>query len=84
MIGFVPLIPITLTKNERVLAASGLLDTGAAVNVMPYTLGVSLGLVWENETPGPALGGNLSATETRMVIVSCTVGAFAPVPLVFT
>ena len=32
------------------LAVVGLLDTGSTVNILPYPLGLQLGLVWEQQT----------------------------------
>jgi hypothetical protein len=43
-------LPLTLSLNGQSLNTEGLLDTGASVNVLPYELGLQLGLVWENET----------------------------------
>ncbi len=82
--GFAPLLPVTLEANAHTVQASGLLDTGAAVNVLPYSVGVSLGFDWANEAAGLPLSGNLSAAATRMVVASATVDRFAPAPLVFT
>ncbi len=42
-----PYLPIVLSLNNRSAAESGLLDTGATVNVMPYHVGVGLGAIWE-------------------------------------
>jgi len=35
VVSLAPLLPITLSRGEQVATTSGLLDTGAAVNVMP-------------------------------------------------
>ena len=43
-------VPITLRHDSSVLTVTGLLDTGATVNVLPYSLGLQLGLVWEHQT----------------------------------
>ena len=37
-----PMLPLTLVGGQSV-ATSGLADTGAAINVLPYSLGVQLG-----------------------------------------
>lgn len=44
-----PFLPLTLSHDGRTVAASGLLDTGATTNVLPYSLGEQLGLVWERQ-----------------------------------
>lgn len=36
-------LPLTLSYQNRFLQVSGLLDTGASVNVLPYEIGLGLG-----------------------------------------
>jgi hypothetical protein len=62
---------------------SGLLDTGATVNVLPCDTGRQLGAVWDQQTTPVHLTGNLARFEARVLIVSATVGEFAPVRLAF-
>jgi hypothetical protein len=40
------MLPLTLVSTRSV-PVLGLLDTGAAVNVLPYAVGVNLGLNWD-------------------------------------
>ncbi|HSN98449.1 MAG TPA: hypothetical protein VLS89_09125 [Candidatus Nanopelagicales bacterium] len=77
-----PMLPMTLVATRSV-PASGLLDTGAAVNVLPYTHGVELGFDWNQQTTSVQLSGNLAIVEARAIIVSAVVGSFAPVRLAF-
>jgi len=81
--GFLPQLPITLAYQDRSVNASGLLDTGATVNVMPYHIGVELGAIWEEEAASLRLSGNLAQYEARPVIVAALVGSFSPVRLAF-
>ena len=64
-----PLLPITLL-GAKSISVSGLLDTGATVNVLPYAVGEQLGAVWEQQTTPMTLSGNLAACEARAVILS--------------
>ena len=77
-----PLLPFTLTASVSV-AVSGLLDSGAAINVLPYSLGIALGFDWDSQTIPVQLSGNLSAVEARVIDLSATVGTFPPVRLAF-
>lgn len=43
-----PQLPLTLYCRNSAVEVSGLLDTGASVNVLPYSVGVQLGAVWRN------------------------------------
>lgn len=76
-------LPITLSHQGHLVSVSGLLDTGSTVNVLPYSVGLQLGLVWEEETTAVHLTGNLAKLPARAVIVSGQVESFAPVELAF-
>jgi hypothetical protein len=78
-----PYLPIMLSLNSQSLNAEGLLDTGASVNVLPYELGLQLGLTWENETLSVVLAGNLARFEARAVVVDAQVSSFSRVNLAF-
>lgn len=83
MVDRMPYLPLTLSLNDRFLNTEGLLDTGASVNVLPYELGLQLGLIWENETLSVVLAGNLARFEARAVVVSAQVSSFSKVNLAF-
>ncbi len=78
-----PLLPLVLSQGERQIEAVGLLDTGAAVSVLPYSIGLQLGFVWEEQKTPLVLSGNLSRLPARGVLLSAIVAPFAPVRLVF-
>ena len=54
-----PLLPITLLNNDLSVESVGLLDTGATVNVLPFDMGLELGLLWGEQTRSIELAGNL-------------------------
>ena len=74
---------LILSRGDRQKEAVGLLDTGAAVNVLPFSLGEQLGFVWEEEKTPLALSGNLARLPARGIVVSASVASFASVRLVF-
>lgn len=78
-----PYLPLILRYQRTSLPVSGLLDTGATVNVLPYDVGEQLGAVWGRQTTPVHLTGNLAQFEARALIVYATVGKFAPVRLAF-
>lgn len=82
-LGLVPYLPIQLTFRQQTVAAMGLLDTAAAVNVLPYEVGLQLGAVWEEQTTPVELTGNLAQDEARAILVLAKVGAFSPVRFAF-
>lgn len=78
-----PYLPLTLTYQNRSLQVSGLLDTGASVNVLPYEIGLGLGAIWERQTLAVPLGGNLAKFEARALVLTANVERFSPVELAF-
>ncbi|MEH2191589.1 MAG: aspartyl protease family protein [Nostoc sp.] len=83
MVDRLPYIPLTLSLNGQSLNTEGLLDTGASVNVLPYELGLQLGLIWEDETLSVLLAGNLARFEARAVVVDAPVSSFPTINLAF-
>jgi hypothetical protein len=78
-----PYLPIVLSNGNNSIEVMALLDTGASVSVIPYEIGVQLGAIWENQTLIIPLSGNLARSEARGLILSGTVGTFAPTQLAF-
>lgn len=78
-----PKMPLTLTYRDTSIDILALLDTGASVNVLPYSFGIQLGAVWEEQKMAVTLAGNLASMEARGLLVSARIGNFNPVRLVF-
>jgi hypothetical protein len=77
-----PMLELNLV-GAQTIAASSLVDSGAAVNVLPYSLGFQLGLDWEQQTQSVSLSGNLAAIESRVVVLTAVVADFPAVRLAF-
>ncbi|WP_245876251.1 hypothetical protein [Tychonema bourrellyi] len=60
-----PTIPITLSHAGFSVSANALLDTGSAVNLLPYDIGLQLGAIWEEQTIRLPLAGNLARVEAH-------------------
>jgi hypothetical protein len=78
-----PYVPLTLEFGGRSVDVSALVDSGAALNVLPYRVGIQLGAVWEQQTTAVRLTGNLAESEARAIVLTGTVARFAPVRLAF-
>ncbi len=78
-----PYAPILVTWQEKTVSAHGLVDSGAATNVLPFDLGIELGLDWSEQKTPLRLTGNLGKHESRAVLLTATVHDFAPVMLAF-
>jgi len=74
---------MTLSYQERSVSVLGLLDTGSAVKVLPYQVGLRLGAVWEQQTSSVRLTGTLANEPARVLLVHGTIAKFAPVRLAF-
>ena len=83
MVDRMPYLPLKLSLTGQSLNTEGLLDTGASVNVLPYELGLQLGLIWENETLSVLLAGNLALFEARAVVVDAQISSFPTIDLAF-
>ena len=80
----VPLLPIELSiDGGKPVQAMGLLDSGATVNVLPFSLGLALGATWDAQTTRLTLTGNLAAQEARALLLHAKVAHFESVPLAF-
>lgn len=64
-----PRLPMTLSIDRRSIDVVGLVDTGAAVNVLPYRVGLALGAKWEEQTTSVSLVGSLGQFEARALFV---------------
>lgn len=78
-----PQMPLNLMYRDSKVEVLALLDTGASVNVLPYSVGLQLGAVWEEQTTSVVLAGNLASVEARGLLVSAQIGNFDVVRLVF-
>jgi hypothetical protein len=74
-----PTIPIILSRLDRSISVNALLDSGATVNVLPYEMGIQLGVIWVRLP----LAGNLAKAEARGLFLNVRVGNLEPVSLAF-
>jgi len=78
-----PLIEIALYHGGHEVTVSALVDSGAAMSVLPYDTGLELGLVWEDQTVPVDVGGVLKNTPAYGVLVRGELFTLPPVALVF-
>ena len=64
-----PRLSLALQLGQNRLEVNGLLDTGAAVNLLPYRAGITLGAVWEEQPLLAPLVGSLGRLEARGLAV---------------
>ncbi|MCC3426984.1 MAG: hypothetical protein JGK12_24500 [Microcoleus sp. PH2017_01_SCD_O_A] len=78
-----PRIPLILRHNNQGVEVVGLVDSGATVNVLPYQIGIQLGLVWDDSKAIIRLAGNVGNQPAMPVFLIAEIGDFAPVRLAF-
>ncbi len=78
-----PIIPITLSYEDNGVKVPGLVDSGSTVSVLPYDVGLQLGLDWDTQDLPAPLGGILRDIPSYGVLVTGTLDPFPSVHLVF-
>ena len=84
--GLMPRLPLALRYGKRIVEVIGLLDSGSAVNLLPYPLGLALGAIWEEQPLLAPLAGSLGMIEARGLAVMAShpqLTLESPVRLVF-
>ena len=81
--GILPVLPLQLSRLGKTLDTTARLDTGAMVNVLPWSAGLKLGAIWEKQAIPLQLTGNLANLEARALLLDAVIGTFPPVQLAF-
>ena len=69
-----PDLPIVLRHQTHSLSAVALVDSGASISVLPYSLGVQLGFDWNTQKADITLAGTLAHVGARGIVVEAAVG----------
>jgi len=79
-----PRLPLLLSgADNHVMEVRGLVDSGATVSVLPFSIGQQLGGKWSESDAKFQLGGKLSRVASIPLILTAQVGLFHPVRLGF-
>ena len=78
-----PYMPIRLLHGSTSIDVSALVDSGAALNVLSYDVGLALGLNWDEQRVPVQLGGNISDSNACAVLIDAIVGTFPATRLAF-
>jgi hypothetical protein len=77
-----PMLPVILRANDHRHEAMALVDSGADVNVLPFSAGVALGLLWVPNKATIRVAG-VSQTAAMPVLLSADFGDIRDVTLAF-
>lgn len=81
--GGMPSVDLHLSYQKRMLSVSALVDSGAALNILPFDIGIELGLVWKSQTFPLNLEGTLTGTQAYAVLLHAELAPFPSVELAF-
>jgi hypothetical protein len=80
-VDLMPDLPVVLRHQSNLLSSVGLVDSGASISVLPYSLGVQLGFDWNTQKSQITLAGTLAHVHARGIVVDAAVGQLPPVRL---
>jgi hypothetical protein len=78
-----PRLPLTLKLNNISIEVFGLVDSGATINVLPFSIGQQLGAIWDPQKAVIRLAGNMANSLAQPIVIKAEVDKFAPVNLAF-
>ncbi len=81
--GGMPCVDIHLSHGEESIPVSALVDSGAALNILPFDIGLKLGLTWEAQTFPLTLEGALADTHAHAVLLRAELAPFPSVEMAF-
>lgn len=79
----IPLVNIQFSHNATTLTFPAVVDSGAALNILPYDIGLALKLDWDRQTYALDLGGILTGTQAYAVLLQAEIDPFPPFKLAF-
>jgi len=78
-----PRIPLILQNGSKSVEVAGLVDSGASINVLPFSIGQQLGLIWDDRKATIQLAGTLKRSFAMPVLLNATLEEFPSVKLAF-
>lgn len=78
-----PWLPLQLFNAHDQVDVMALVDSGATVNVLPYTVGLRLGNIWDESKARYLLAGSFERIECIPLIAFGRVSGYEPAKLVF-
>lgn len=78
-----PLVSVTLAHEQTTLTQLALVDSGSTINVLPYDVGLALGLAWESQTFALDVMGILAGAPAFGVVVTGQVTGLPRASLIF-
>jgi hypothetical protein len=81
--GGMPVLDVRFTHAACSLVTPALVDSGAAMNLLPFECGEQLGFVWSEQRLALPMGGLLPDAKAFAVPVTLHLNPFPPIDLAF-
>ncbi len=78
-----PFVELALSNGDQTVRVPALIDSGASISVLPYDIGLQLGLEWENQKYPIDLKVFMRGSLTYGVALMGRISPFPAVPLAF-
>ena len=78
-----PYLPMALRNGPLTVDVLALVDSGSTLNVLPYDIGLKLGLDWSTQSIPVVLSGNLSDSSAFAVVIEGIIAEFPALRLAF-
>ena len=78
-----PRLPLKLKLNNASVDVFGLIDSGATINVLPFSIGQQLGATWDSQKAIIRLAGNMANSFAQPIILKAEIANFPSVSLAF-
>jgi hypothetical protein len=79
-----PLLPIRLERDRTSLDVVALVDSDAAVSVLPWSVGLRFGIDWDSLSIPCLVGGGAGSVPGKILAVYSTVAPFPTIMLAFS
>ena len=78
-----PIIPVILRHRNKFIQTMALVDSGADMNVLPFHIGIELGLSWEGTANDFELHGLAETLAAKAIAVNLEIGSWPTLRMAF-
>lgn len=78
-----PVVPLLLRHKQQACRVQAVVDSGSSVNVLPYDVGLQIGLIWETQRFRLPVAHWLRGAEAFGVLMTGQIDPFPPIDLAF-
>ena len=76
-------VPLLLQNEDKQSTVLGVVDSGSTLNILPYSVEIELGAIWNPTRATLRLSGNLGGLLAYPLALTATIGEYPPARLLF-